>query len=123
METKDNKKRSATELVNEIKRRTKRKFSAEEKIKIVLEGLRGEESIAAVCRKHNIHSNNYFKWSKDFIEAGKRRLNGDILREANRDEVLELKKSVDSLKRIVGELYVQNIELKKNLSGLESEQL
>jgi len=106
METNDNKKRSATELVKEIKRRTKRKFSAEEKIKIVLEGLRGEESIAAVCRKHDIHANNYFKWSKDFIEAGKRRLSGDILREANRDEVLELKKSVDSLKRIVGELYM-----------------
>jgi transposase len=123
MEAKENKKKSATELVKEIKRRTKRKFSAEEKIKIVLEGLRGEESIAAVCRKHSIHANNYFKWSKDFIEAGKRRLSGDVLREANRDEVLELRKSVDDLKRMVGELYVQNAELKKTLNGLESELL
>jgi len=123
METKDNNKKSATQLVNEIKRRTKRKFSAEEKIKIVLEGLRGEESITAVCRKHGIHANNYFKWSKDFIEAGKRRLSGDILREANRDEVLELKKSVEALKRMVGELYIQNDELKKTLSGLEQELL
>lgn len=121
METKETPKRSATQLVNEIKRRTKRKFSAEEKIKIVLEGLRGEESISAVCRKHNIHANNYFNWSKDFIEAGKRRLSGDVLREANRDEVLELKKAVDELKRMVGELYIQNQELKKTLSGLESE--
>jgi transposase len=127
METEENnsikKKRSTTSLVNEIKRRTRRKFTAEEKIKIVLEGLRGEESIASVCRKYSIHANNYFKWSKDFIEAGKRRLSGDILREANRDEVLELKKSVDSLKRMVGELYIQNDELKKTLSGLESELL
>jgi transposase len=123
METKDSNKRSATQLVNEIKRRTKRKFSSEEKIKIVLEGLRGEESIAAICRKYAINTNSYFKWSKDFIEAGKRRLSGDILREANRDEVLELKKSVDSLKRMVGELYIQNDELKKTLSGLEQELL
>jgi len=123
METHENKKKSATELVNEIKRRTKRKFSAEEKIKIVLEGLRGEDSIAAVCRKHAINANSYFKWSKDFIEAGKRRLSGDLLREANRDEVLELKKTVDLLKRVVGELYVQNVELKKTASGLEEELL
>jgi transposase len=121
METINNKKKSATELVKEIKRRTKRKFSAEEKIKIVLEGLRGEESIAAVCRKYGIHANSYFQWSKDFIEAGKRRLSGDVLREANRDEVLELKRTVESLKRMVGELYIQNDELKKTLSGLESE--
>jgi transposase len=74
METKSKNKRSATELVKEIKHRTKRKFTAEEKIKIVLEAMRGEDSIAGVCRKYNIHTNNYFKWSKEFIEAGKRRL-------------------------------------------------
>jgi len=123
METNDNKKKSASELVKEIKRRTKRKFSAEEKIKIVLEGLRGEDSIAAVCRKYGINANSYFKWSKDFIEAGKRRLSGDILREANRDEVLELKRTVNLYKRIIGELYVQNEELKKTQSGLEAELL
>jgi len=116
------KQKSTSEIVKEIKRRTRRKFSAEEKIKIILEGLRGEDSIAAICRKYSIHTNNYFKWSKDFIEAGKRRLSGDILREANRDDVTELRKSVDILKRELGELYVENKELKKTLNGLESEE-
>lgn len=123
METKDNNKRSATEIVKEIKRRTRRKFTAEEKIKIVLEGLKGEESIAAICRKYGIHTNNYFVWSKDFIEAGKRRLSGDTLREANREEVSELRKSVDELQKTVGKLYVEREDLKKTLSGLEAENL
>src|ERR1035441_2122320 len=68
---------SVTSLVKEIKRRTRRLFSSEEKIKIVLEGLRGEESIKEICRKYVIHENQYYKWSKEFIEAGKKRLNGD----------------------------------------------
>lgn len=123
METNDNNKKSATQIVKEIKRRTKRKFTAEEKITIVLEGLRGEDSIAAVCRKHGIHANNYFKWSKDFIEAGKRRLSGDVLREANREEVTELRKSVDELQKTVGKLYVEREDLKKTLNGLEAENL
>jgi transposase len=117
------KKQSATQVVKEIKRRTRRKFSAEEKIKIVLEALRGEESIAAVCRKYGIHANNYFQWSKEFIEAGKRRLSGDTLREASRDEVKELRRMNDLLKRELGEMYVENKELKKTLNGLESERL
>jgi len=116
-------KQTATQLVNEIKRRTRRVFSAEEKIKIVLEGMRGEDSIAAICRKYGIHANNYFKWSKDFIEAGKRRLSGDVVREANRDEVQGLKKSVEKLERAVGRLYTENEDLKKTLTGLESEEL
>lgn len=123
METNDNNKRSVTQIVKEIKRRTRRKFTAEEKIKIVLEGLKGEESIAAICRKYGIHANNYFKWSKDFIEAGKRRLSGDALREANREEVSELRKSVDELQKTVGKLYVEREDLKKTLSGLEAENL
>jgi len=118
-----NKKQTATQVVKEIQRRARRKFSADEKIKIVLEGLRGEDTIAAICRKYSIHPNQYFKWSKDFIEAGKRRLSGDVLREANRDEVLELKKNNDELNRAVGELYVENKNLKKTLNGLESEGL
>jgi transposase len=118
-----NKKQSATQVVKEIKRRTRRTFTAEEKIKIVLEGMRGEDTIAAVCRKHGIHANNYFKWSKEFIEAGKRRLSGDTLREATRDEVSGLRKMNDLLKRELGELYVDNKELKKTLNGLESEKL
>jgi transposase len=122
METKSKNKRSATELVKEIKRRTKRKFTAEEKIKIVLEAMRGEDSIAGVCRKYNIHTNNYFKWSKEFIEAGKRRLSGDTLREADRGEVIELKKSFEKMQRLIGKLYIENEELKKNLIGLEPEE-
>jgi len=116
-------KQSATQIVKEIKRRTRRKFTAEEKIKIVLEGMRGEDTIAAICRKYSIHQNNYFKWSKEFIEAGKRRLSGDTLREATRDEVAELRRMNDLLKRELGEMYVENKELKKTLTGLESEEL
>ena len=117
------KKQSTTQVVKEIKRRTRRVFSAEEKIKIVLEGLKGEESIAAICRKYGIHTNNYFVWSKEFIEAGKRRLSGDTLREANREEVSELRKSVDELQKTVGKLYVEREDLKKTLRGLEAENL
>ena len=112
---------STTDVVKEIKRRTRRVYTAEEKIKIVLEGMRGEDTINAICRKYGIHSNNYFKWSKEFIEAGKRRLSGDTLREATRDDVADLRKMNELLKREVGELYVENKELKKTLNGLESE--
>jgi transposase len=116
------KKQTATQIVKEIKRRTRRKFSAEEKIKIVLEGMRGEDTIASICRKYGIHSNNYFKWSKEFIEAGKRRLSGDTLREATREEVTELRRMNDLLKRELGEMFVEYKELKKTLNGLESEE-
>lgn len=117
------KKQSATQVVKEIKRRTRRTFSAEEKIRIVLEGMRGEDTITAICRKNGIHANNYFKWSKEFIEAGKRRLSGDTLREATRDEVVELRRQNDLLKRELGGMYLEIQELKKTLIGLESEEL
>ena len=113
------KKPTATEVVKVIKRRTRRVFSSEEKIKIVLEGLRGEDSIAAICRKHDIHQNSYFKWSKDFMEAGKRRLSGDVIREANRDEVNELKRENDEIKKELANLYMKNQGLKKSLNGHE----
>ena len=87
----ESKKQSASSLVREIKRRTRRVFSSEEKIKIVLEGLRGEESVAAICRKYGIHENNYYNWSKDFMEAGKKRLNGDTERNATTDDVKDLR--------------------------------
>ena len=112
---------TATQVVKEIRRNTRRKFSAEEKIKIVLEVLRGEDTIAAVCRKYGIHQNNYYKWSKEFIEAGKRRLSGDTLREATRDEVSELRRQNELLKRELGGLFMENKELKKTLNGLEGE--
>ena len=81
------KKQSSEATVREIRRRARRRFSAEEKIRIVLEGLRGEESIAALCRREGIAANLYYRWSKEFLEAGKKRLNGDTVREATSDEV------------------------------------
>ena len=103
--------------VKDIRRKTRRKFSSEEKIRIVLDGLRGEYSIAELCRKEGINNNLYYRWSKDFLEAGKRRLAGDTTREANTDEVVELKNENKDLKQAVAELYLRNDWLKKSLSG------
>jgi transposase len=115
-----NKKRTTTEsIVKEIKRNTRRKFTAEERIRIVLEGLRGEESIADLCRKEGIHATMYYKWSKEFLEAGKRRLNGDTIREADSKEVKDLRNENESLKQLVAELSLKNRVLKKTLKGLE----
>ena len=112
---------SASSVISAIKRRTRRLFSAEEKIQIVLECMRGEESVAAICRKYGINENNYYNWSKEFLEAGKRRLQGDTERQATGSEVSSLKKENTQLKEIVADLLVQNTVLKKNLNGLESE--
>jgi transposase len=112
-------KQSAKAFIKEIKRKTYRRFSSEEKIKIIIEGLRGEESVAAICRKYNISDAIYYKWNKDFLEAGKKRLSGDIEREANSTEVQELKKENESLKKAVAELFVENSGLKKSLTGME----
>ena len=85
-------KRSVEKTVRDIRRRTRKKYSAEEKIRIVLEGLRGEESIAELCRKEGLNPNVFYRWSKEFMEAGKKRLSGDTVREASSDEVKELRK-------------------------------
>ena len=106
-------------VVREIKRKTRRKFNSEERIRIILEGLKGEDSIAAVCRREGIAPSLYYKWSKMFLQAGKRRLNGDTIREANSDEVGELRKENDELKQLVAELSLKNRVLKKSLNGLE----
>lgn len=106
-------------IVKEIKRNTRRKFTAEEKIRLVLEGLKGDYSIADLCRREGIHPTMYYKWSKDFLEAGKRRLNGDTVREANTEEVNELRSENESLKQLVAELSLKNNVLKKTLKGLE----
>jgi len=106
-------------VVREIKRKTRKRYSAEEKIRIVLEGLRGEESIATICRREGIAPNLYYKWSKDFLEAGKRRLQGDIVREATSGEVTELREENEQLKQLVTELSLKNRVLKKSLSGME----
>ena len=103
--------------VKDIRRKTRRKFSSEEKIRIVLDGLRGEYSIAELCRREGINSNLYYRWSKDFLEAGKKRLAGDTVREANTDEVVDLKKENTDLKQAVAELYLRNDWLKKSLTG------
>ena len=117
MEPKTN--RSAESVVREIKRKTHRKFNPEEKIRIILEGLKGEEGIAAICRREGIAPSLYYKWSKSFLEAGKRRLKGDTMREANSDEVSELRKENEQLKQLVAELSLKNRVLKKSLNGLE----
>jgi transposase len=85
------KKKSAESVIKELKRKTRRKFSAEEKIRIVIEGLKGEDSIAEICRREGIVPALYYRWSKDFMEAGKKRLLGDTVREATTDEVKYLR--------------------------------
>ena len=112
---------SSESIVRDIKRKTRRKFSSEEKIRIVLDGLRGEDSIAEVCRREGIVPNLYYRWSKDFLEAGKRRLQGDTVREANSSEVVGLRSENDQLKQLVAELSLKNRMLKKNWNGTGSE--
>jgi transposase len=111
------KKKSAEKIIKEIKRNTRRKFSSEEKIRIVLEGMRGEESVAAICRREGIHANLYYTWSKNFMEAGKKRLNGDTQREANTDEVKSLRNENDTLKKLLAELYLEKEMIKKSQGG------
>jgi transposase len=108
-------------VVREIKRKTRKRYNVEEKIRIVLEGLKGEASIAEICRREGINPNVYYKWSKDFLEAGKKRLQGDTEREATSGEVVGLKKENDQLKALVAELALKNRVLKKTLHGLESD--
>lgn len=107
--------------VKEIKRMTRRKYSAEEKIRIVLEVIKSEDSIASICRREGINTNTYYNWSKGFMEAGKRRLSGDILREANRDQVQDLRQENTSLKLLYAELAMQHSVLKKSMAGLEQD--
>ena len=111
------KKKNASSLISELKRKTRRTYSSEEKIRIVIEGMRGEMTIAELCRKEGLSQALYYKWSKDFMEAGKKRLSGDTMREANTSEVKELKDENRSLKELVAELSLDNRDLKKNLNG------
>ena len=98
--------KSPEKVVQEIRRKTRRQFSAEEKIRIVLEGLRGEESIAALCRREGLNPNLYDRWSKEFLEAGKKRLVGDTTREATSTEVTDLRSENGRLKHVVAELGI-----------------
>src|SRR3974390_1284077 len=108
-------KQPAEDAIRDIRRATRRHFSAEEKIRIVLEGLRGEESIAELCRREGIVQNLYYRGSKDFLEAGKKRLAGDMARAATSDEVKELRREASALKEAVADLTLENRLLKKSM--------
>ena len=104
-------------LVRGIRRKTRKHYSAEEKIRIVLAGLRGEESIAALCRREGIAESLYYNWSKEFLEAGKQRLAGDTARHATAPEVKDLRTEAAALKEVVAELTLENRLLKKSMIG------
>ena len=105
----------AKDVVTQIKRATRRKFSAEEKIRIVLEGLRGEIPISQLCRREGIAASIYYKWSKEFLEAGKNGLTRETLRDATGEEVKRLKVENADLKKAVAELTLDVIKYKKTL--------
>jgi len=107
----------AEKAVRDIRRATRRQFAAEEKVRIVIAGLRGEDSVAELCRKEGINQNLYYRWSKDFLEAGKKRLAGDTVREASSDEVKGLRTETHQLKELLAELLVENRVLKKSVLG------
>jgi len=108
-------------VVQDIRRKTRRRCSAEEKIRIVLEGLRGEESIATLCRTEGLAPNLYYRWSKECLEAGKKRLVGDTTREATSTEVTDLRKENARLKQLVAETVLENRLLKKSLTAADSD--
>ena len=107
----------AEQVVKDIRRATRRHFSAEDKIRIVLEGLRGDDSIAELCRKEGIAQSLYYTWSKEFMEAGKRRLAGDTARAATTDEVKDLRREAHDLKEVVAEQTLELRLLKKSMTG------
>jgi transposase len=114
------KKVSAENKIRNIRRNTRRQYTAEEKIRIVLEGLQGESTIAELCRREGINQNLYYRWSKEFLEAGKERLNGNTQRQADSIEVKALRQENEQLKQLVAELALKNKVLKKSLTGLEN---
>jgi transposase len=105
----------AEQVVKDIRRATRKQYGAEEKIRIVLEGLRGEESIAALCRREGIAESLYDNWSKEFLEAGKKRLAGDTARAATSDEVKQLRRETRDLKEVVAEQALELRLLKKSM--------
>ena len=107
----------AEDAIKDIRRATRRHFSAEDKIRIVLEGLRGDDSISELCRREGIASSMCYGWSKEFLEAGKRRLAGDTARAATSDEVKDLRRETQALKEVVADLILENRLLKKSMIG------
>ena len=108
---------SSDQVVKDIRRATRKQYSAEEKIRIVLDGLRGEYSIAELCRREGIAESLYYSWSKEFLEAGKRRLSGDTERSASTGEVKVLRREVRDMKELVADLALENRVLKKSMIG------
>jgi transposase len=115
MRQKQDSREAVEKAVRDIKRRTRRHFGAEDKIRVILQGLRGEESIAEICRKEGLHQNLYYRWSKEFLEAGKKRLAGDTVREAGSDEVKALRFESMQLKEALAEAMLENRVLKKSV--------
>jgi transposase len=108
-------KEPVTRLIRTTRQATRRRYLPDEKIRIVMEGIRGDEPVSALCRREGISANIYYKWLKDFMEAGKSRLKGDEIRDATRGEVQELKRENERLKQLVAELSLDNMVLKKSL--------
>ncbi len=113
------KKKTTENFIKEIRRKTRRTFSAEQKINIVMEALRAETSVAELCRKYSIQESQFYKWNKEFLEAGKKQLSGDTTREATSDEVTELRKENLKLKETVADLVLRYDIVKKSLGLLE----
>ena len=113
----DTQSEEAEKAVRDIRRATRRHFSAEDKVRIVIAGLRGEDSVAELCRKEGINQNLYYRWSKEFLEAGKKRLAGDTAREATSDEVRGLRTEAQQLKELLAEVLLENRLLKKSVIG------
>ena len=114
----DSQQRTSESLLNDIRRNTKRIFISERKVLIVMEGIRCEQSIAELCHKYGISDSTYYKWNKEFIETGKARLDGDIVREATSDEVKELRQENIRLKEALADLVVR-YDIVKNLKLIE----
>ena len=108
-------KEPVTRLIRKTRQATRRRYSPDEKIRIVMEGIRGDEPVSALCRREGISANLYYKWLKDFMEAGKSRLKGDETRDATRGEVQELRRENERLKQLVAEVSLDNMVLKKSL--------
>ncbi len=115
MRSKSGPQSSAEQHVREIRRQTRKRYSSQEKIRIVLEGLRGEYSIAELCRREGIAQGLYYKWSKEFLEAGKKRLSGDTERQATSSEVRDLRREMSDLKEALADVLLENRLLKKSM--------
>ena len=121
MNKKKSSKSSAANTIRNIRRNSRRQYSGEEKIRIVLEGLRGEESVAELCRREGISQSIYYRWSKEFLEAGKHRLVGNTKREASSEDVKGIRQENEQLKQLVAELALKNRVLKKSVIGMEND--